>query len=781
MVALKGPIWPGGFETITSTADGQRYETLYLPDAHNDELQREGKAPVYYWMPNSVRIARQGDTGDYKFHLTHFVGVRSADTTVGVPGTEEVAGGVLALTVTMAPPLDVLQASHEQLLERLRADERRYWGWRTPARPEFAPMPISSSRACMSSLSPRLDGTVPAAQPPSGGVTGTAEPSSTAAGPGGAAPRSTMPARLRPRLVREPRSVRADRDAAPTGLGAWYMRIEGEGASGITPTQEHAFSALCGSLPTALLWSGFHGTYSPIVVSQALTFPVWSENLRIRIRGNWDRIFEHFSTAAGGKVFWFGAEIKQAFNNLRIGGGITVEVEIDGTTPAADKMKEAVDKRIDRIVDKFTEEAKARIFDPAPPEVKPAGTPDGGLFASMFSGGSAGFSLNYRRDETKLDLTYDETRQEKYNQPAVISSSLEGFYNQIKQDPDAEKKYFSTLYLDDWDRKITHTVMAVASWPDRARQWVGDPVAWAGCQIGYPATTGELQWTAHVFQSTDTGPQTTWRPAFAKKNAADVTGAPAGWTPDVSYVKRTISFTEPPSETENPYVRCFVEKNLIELDPEPNGTATNSLNLEVRADSVGKLDVGPIALGVLLDGPAQTVEVEFQALGRTDEGLERPVTRFRWAATDQEKERYWTIFTGQKDFLPRYRYRVHVIVRGGLFTKGMEWWGAWQETAGNGPLMVTVPTSEEAVTTKRLAPDSRPGTGEQLPATTNGSPGKPPVGVRLTADDLPQPQGFHVGNGVRAARTEARERVADPEPYEPELPALAGWTARTPA
>ncbi len=368
-------MWPGGFETIVATKSGQRYEVLYLPDLHNDDLQAEGKAPVYYWLPNGVRIARAGDTGDFKFHLIHFEGVMSPDTTTGVTAPSEVAGGVLAFTVTCAPPLDVLEASHQQIKDRLRGDGRRYWGWRTPSEPQFAPVPISDSRTHMSNLSPRLDGTVPSSQPASGGPGGPTPTGGGAPGGPGApgAPKSTVATRsLAPRLVRNNVPVRANRDVTPTGLDAWYMRIEGEGPGSLNPAGENAYVALCGSLPTAILWAGFHGTYSPVVVSQTLNLKVWSETLRIHIHGDWDRVFTHFSAAAQGRAWWFSADIKTEFNNLRINGGIKVEVEIDGTNPGADKMKEEVDKRIDLIVNKFTEEAKARIFDPAPPDVKPA-------------------------------------------------------------------------------------------------------------------------------------------------------------------------------------------------------------------------------------------------------------------------------------------------------------------------------------------------------------------------------------------------------------------------
>jgi hypothetical protein len=588
------------------------------------------------------------------------------------------------------------------------------------------------------------------------------------------------------------------------------MRIEGDGPGSLNPAGENAYVALCGSLPTAILWAGFHGSYSPVVVSETLNLKVWSETLHIHIHGDWDRVFSHFSAAAAGRAWWFSADIKAEFNNLRITGGITVDVEIDGTNPGADKMKEEVDKRIDLIVNKFTEEAKARIFDPAPPEVKPAeASSGGGVLTSLFGGFGGGFALKYRRDETKLVLDYNETRQERFNLSTTISSSLEGFYNEIKADPDAEHKYFTTLYLEDWDRKIAHNIKPVVNWPDPGRMWVGEPVAFIACQIGYPAATGDIQWTPHVFQSTDTNAGTTWQPAFAKKLASDVSNPPPGWAPDVSYIKRSIHFTEPPSETDNPYVRCFVEKNVVELDPDSNGTPTKDQNIEVRADSAGKLDVGPIGLGTLLEGPAQTVEVEFQADGKTDDGKDRPVTRFSFTANDQDKERYWTIFTGQPAFLPSYRYRVHVVVKGSLFTKGMEWWGAWQQTSGNGPLMVVVPTSDEAAQVRRLVPGAKPVSVDatSLPVSPDGeksvspdgeksvSPaGRPPTSaispkaVSSSADKR-DVQGFLVGTTSTPTETEATEagatvdsplgRDAPVVPAQaPELALTGGWSTR---
>ena len=112
MTDAAGAFFTGGFQHIKAGA----YEFLYLPDLHNDLLQREGKAPVFYWMPSYVRIARQNvDSGPAKFHMIHFVGVQSSDTTVGVTGTREVAGGVITFTTTAAPPAGELEGSPQIL------------------------------------------------------------------------------------------------------------------------------------------------------------------------------------------------------------------------------------------------------------------------------------------------------------------------------------------------------------------------------------------------------------------------------------------------------------------------------------------------------------------------------------------------------------------------------------------------------------------------------------------------------------------------------------------
>src|SRR5436190_21835234 len=122
-VSAAGPIFAAGF--VPFSASG--WEILFLPDIHNDELQRAGKPPVYHWLPNTVRLA-QKPNGDYKFSFVHFVGVRSGSTSVGVQGTDEVAGGLFGFSTTAAPPPQTLQNAENELISRFRGSNQAYWG-----------------------------------------------------------------------------------------------------------------------------------------------------------------------------------------------------------------------------------------------------------------------------------------------------------------------------------------------------------------------------------------------------------------------------------------------------------------------------------------------------------------------------------------------------------------------------------------------------------------------------------------------------------------------------
>ena len=703
-----GPVFTGGFEEfVIEDEAGEGHTLLFLPDRNNEALQRERKAPVFYYIPEKVRLARNAATNDFKFRHIHFVGVFD-ESTVGID-KGETAGGVLSLTTTSRFPPTVLKQAQAQIVQRFSGRNDKYWGLRGTLPPDIRIAPITSNQTAISSLAPDASGATPnidaggGAANPGGGNAQPGEPGQPAGGgePGAPeGPRSRNFAQLGNRSPWAP--VPHGRDFRGTQLDAWAWRIQGSGPGSITGG-ENAYGGVIGPIPSEIVWAGFHGTYSPLFVTQNLVMPMWSQLMRVKITGSWDRIFQHFSAHVNARYLWFSADIKAEFNNLRVNGDIKVEVDIDGTMPGAQEMEKMINQRIDLVVQQFTEQAKKVIFDPPPPQVEPAqaSTSGGGIFGSLFGYG-AGVALKFRRDETQLNLNYEETRYFRYNQPHTISSSLEGFYNEIKNDPKAEGKYFQRLVLGEMGKKIMRIVKPVVNWPDKARNWAGEPVAFLSSQVGYVDSGGVIGWKPATFQKSD-APDLTFRPVWVQWRKGEVSNPPAAWEPDMTFMKRKVHLLEPPTESEFPFFHIDVEQNVIDLDPGPNGTMSNDNIMEVRADSAGTLDVGPIALNVELQSTAEVVEVEMRAKGQRVDGKNRAdkVTRFRFLSADQMEPRFWRIYTGQADFKTDYQYRVNVTVRGTLTTKGQAWTGPWENAIGNGAIMINVPMADDPGVTKR--------------------------------------------------------------------------------
>ena len=726
-----GPTMAGGLQPIVEGG----YELIYYPDVNNDALQNEGKPPVFYWLPNYIHIARKdgNESGDLMFQMIRFAGKQTAEGNIGVTDgdSREVAGGVLAVTTTAAPPDAVLKQSQQKIIDMFQGKQDFFWGIRMNVQPIFRPVIITSNYTSISSLSPNADGSVvvpaentsntntntptntnpapaPANTPTNTPAPGTGTPANA---PGNAGtPPGRVVANRQVRFVTAPvPPMITKKDFSPRNFGVkrdsqgnldpWYFNMQGQGNGSIDPMGQSAFTGLMGVYPASILYQAFKGAYTPIRICQALKVKFWVPIIEITIKGDWNRVFDHFSANAKGRFLWFSADIKAEFNNLRISGGIDVDVKIDSTIPGADKIQEYVDKKTDLISQKFMDLAKQVIFDPPMPQVQAAeASSSGGLFGIW----GAGVALKYRHDSTNVNLYYHEKRQMSYLQDHVISSNMEGMYDEMKRDPDAEKKYFITVYMDDWPRKLARIFKPVVNWPQPELNWAGEPVAFLSVQVGYPNTSGEINWVGHAFDKNDTS-TSTWKVETTQKQASDVQNAPQDWTPDKTFVKRKVHMLEPPDPIANPFVRVQIADNEIDLDPSENGSLLNDITLEVRADDAGKIRVGPLGINVQLEDAKQKVEVTFQATDENGNDLTNfPPQKFIWNDVDQETPRFWAVFTSDVNVRSFYKYQVHVVVKGSLFTKGMEWTGPWTRAIGNGPMIISVPSAEDqGVTVKR--------------------------------------------------------------------------------
>ena len=684
-----GPTYAGGTQPIVK--DG--YAVLYLPDVNNRELIAQGEAPVFYYIPNQVRMARKEgpDKGDYLFNLVRFAGT-GGEGVVG--GGGEVAGGVLTFSTTGALPEKTRQQAEDQITAQFADSDDAFWGIRgTRKPPMFRPAIVSASTTAVSNVSPTPRG-FPVMRPASaGGRTRTSY-----VGMPAALTRTRAP-KLAPRRrdgAADP-AVPAPSPASSSNLDPWYWAMQGQGNGSVDPTGTHAFSGLIGTYPASICWEAFHGTASPLIVVQNYKLKVWSPVVTITLDGNWKKVYDGFAAAAEGRYLWAKVDLQAEFNKMVTDGTIVVSMKVDTTLPGAEAIAKRLQERSDLVFSKFMEQAQKMIFEPPQPETH-AEKPDS---SGGWSPWSFGVSLKYRHDETQLNLHYEETNQFAYLQDHTVSSSLGGMYDEIKADPDAEKKYFLTVYLDEWPKKLARVVRPVAAWAD-------GNVEFMSVEIGYPGTDGAIAWQGHSFAG-DEGNDGTYKYAAVQKIASDVSHPPEGWKPDLTYIKRKVHLAEPPSATADPYRRTQIERNVIDLDPEPNGTLLNDTILEVRADSAGQLAVGPLQLGVMLQDDTQVVEAVFEATKEDGTTLGIPPVTFRWNHNDYDKDRIWTIFTGDPAFQPYYRYQVSVTVKGTLFEPGRAWRGPWVQAQGNGPKVVDVPRPDSpGVTTRsRSIPEAR--------------------------------------------------------------------------
>lgn len=659
MTNAMGPTLAGGMQPIVE--DG--YELLYLPDVCNDALQREGKPAVFYWLPNFVRIARKNhsEDGDFLFNLIRFAGVENPGTD---DGNRMVAGGVLTFTATMAPPDRVLKTSQEKIVKQWSSQPDYFWGIRNAQPPVFRPAIITSNNTTISNVSPVATKGMPA----------FVRRTKDGAGRSGFRVLGSAPPVDLPAVVR-------GRELTRSTLDPWYWQMQGDGAGSIDASGQNAYSALVGAYPTAILWEAFHGVASPIVVIQALKLKVWSPVVELRMHGEWNAIFNHFSGAAHVSGLWAAADIAAEINKMRASGVLTVDLKVDQTLPGADKIAEQIEKRSDLILQKFMDLAQKRIFEPPPPKVDAAQAP------KPTSPWGIGLALKYRHDANELSLRYNETRQFAYLQEHTVSSSLEGMYDEIKRDPSAEKKYFLSVFLGDWPRNLVRIVKPIANWRSQ-------PIAFLSISIGYPDKEGALQWEGTTFDKND-AERRSWRLDVTQKPKSEVKNPPEGWAPDRTFVKRRVHLLEGSAVFDDPKIRIEVDQNTIDLDPEPNGTPMNETAIELRAEDACPIAVGPITLGVMLDAPNQTVEVTFEATDRSGQPIGRDPIKFVWKMADIDDPRYWQVYTNDPNVGAFYRYQVKVTIKGSLTSKGQTWTGPWVNTSAKGPLVVAVPLADD--------------------------------------------------------------------------------------
>src|SRR5262249_48952107 len=147
-----GPTLAGGLQPIVENG----FELVYLPDVNNSDLQREGKPPVFYYIPNQIRLARKNgqENGDYLFNLIRFAGKQTSSTTIGVEGEREVAGGVVTFTITGLVPARTRGRRQRKTLARGTARHTSSGGTPPATRPVFPPAVAAANPTPIPTVAP---------------------------------------------------------------------------------------------------------------------------------------------------------------------------------------------------------------------------------------------------------------------------------------------------------------------------------------------------------------------------------------------------------------------------------------------------------------------------------------------------------------------------------------------------------------------------------------------------------------------------------------------------
>jgi hypothetical protein len=623
-----GPYYgPNKLLIVQDDEDGNTYQLNIFPDLFNEELRKAGKPLAFYYLPDSPRMARY-ENGDYMFHFTKFAGVLTADDNIAVasPGQVEVAGGVVAFTSTLKIPDNVIENALDQLRHEITNNPRyntdkRFMTGDADGQIDLGVVPIVDNVVSISNLSPEN--------------------------------------------LSDPSTQKPD--------NPWLWKMQGEGKATINPVGNNAYTAMVGQYPAQLLEAGFHGASSPIFVHNALKHKFYTGAFKASIHGDWRAIFNHLSTDLRAAYFFAKADVQVAFNNAVKDGTINKSITIDNEvlTPEQEKNYEA---QVDKTFDKFLDIAQKTILDPVPPTIANAQAPDPGTVG-------VSFALKFQHDESRLTLDFEEEINETYIKDNVISAHLMGFYEKLQSNKDEEKKYFDVVHLEEGFRKIHVIASARAYWPD-ANGNGGDPIDQLVLEVGYPDSTGAIVYknSGLYLDNIGAAKSTSLTPAIWTKETAHrilifdferQTNLPPE-KQNLIYVKRQVRFQEKPS--------VEIPDRTLRFDDEQ----TTEHSIEVKADALGKLSVGPMQLDTKLDDRVKVL-VTFRKAKRNPETL-------RFTADNINQPQFFEAWTKDPVDAVNWSYQVTMIYESKApGVPAITYSGQEIAMAGSAPLIVQVP------------------------------------------------------------------------------------------
>lgn len=612
--SARGPLWGVNSIEVGYDDNGMPHSLLVYPDISNDDLRNAGKPMHFYIMPNSVRMAK-GDQDKYLFHFTKFAGVLTEDSNIGTKGQEEVAGGVLSLTSTLELPPGVVESVKDQIKQKIKGDNvlkvHPLFMFREDAPPTFELgfVPIEENEVAVSNLTLN-DLSDPSKQPSD---------------------------------------------------DHWLWRMQGEGKGSLDPNGTNACSAMVGQFPAALIESGFKGDTAPIFVHNALKLRFYTPSVTIRVHADYQKIFSAFSSNTKYKDDWTQANIHRAFEENNLWGFCTTKI-IYGDGELTDKQKEVYNDMAQKAKDRIMDNVKKFIFDPQPPTVQQAEAADThsvdhhsflGIFSwSTDSDNGYSYALNSNFQSSAISMDDQIEFEGPYFKTTVVSGDMKGFFSEIKKDPNAEKEYFDFVNLGDAFKKIHVIATSRANWPDD--QGNGDPLDKLALSVGYPDKNGVVNFnpSGRYYDNLSKKLSDDFAPAIWKKENKDRVfvfdfavdeNVPAEQRNQIS-IKRMVTYKE------DERVKINADNTVIIPDQ-----STTDTQIEVRANAVGHLNVGPIYLGADLT-KHMLVEVTFKKDGFN------PSTLMFTQNNITDKQRF-EVWTNETTTAMKWSYKVKVTYK----------------------------------------------------------------------------------------------------------------------
>jgi hypothetical protein len=580
--SAKGPLWGVNTVEVAYSEGGESYTLQIFPDISNDDLRNSNKPMHFYIMPNSVRMAKN-DEGKYQFHFTKFAGVLTEDSNIGTKGQEEVAGGSVSFTSTLELPTGVINSLKDQIAQRIKKDVTLnahplfMFNQAAPPSFELGFVPIEENEVAVSSLT----------------LNDLSDPVKQEEG------------------------------------DKWLWLMQGQGGGSLDPNGKNACSAMLGQYPAALVEAGFKGESSSIFVHNALKLRFYSPSIQIKVSVDYTKIHSAFSKNTKYKDDWTQKNIQRAFEEDNLWGHCHTQI-IYGDAELTDKDKEIYTDMADKAKTMIMDNVKKFIFDKQPAPLDKAVAADtksrqleiqrssSSSFLGLIKKSSAtyswkdsdnGFSYALNSNFSAASISMDDSTeiQGPYFKTTVVSGNMKGFFQEISADPKAKDEYFDFVNLGDAFKKVHIIATSRANWPDETGN--GEPLDKLMMSVGYPDANGVVQFrnSGRYYDTLGNKLSEDFAPAIWTKDNKDRVfvfdfavddNVPAEQRNQIS-VKRSVTYKQDERVKVN-------EDNTVII---PDETTTNT-QIEVKADLVGHLKVGPVYLSADLN-KHMVVEVTF--------------------------------------------------------------------------------------------------------------------------------------------------------------------------